>query len=1160
MNRLRYALWVDRGGTFTDVLLLDRASGIVRAVKVLSNEGFERGFRDLIGLPQGELPPVEVRMGTTVGTNALLERRGAATTLVVTRGFADLVRVRDQARPDLFALDIARPPPLAADVVEVGSRAAPDGTVIARDSLVIPAATSVAIVLVHGHRAPELERALGRGTAAHVSYSHEVAPETGLLARLETTVADAYLTPLLASYLRSVEASIGSNVWVMQSSGGLTRSDRFRGRDSVLSGPAGGVVACEYLARLAGLERAVGLDMGGTSADVCRIEGAPERRHENEIAGVRLRVPMLAVHTVAAGGGSVCRYEGERLQVGPESAGADPGPLVYGRAAATDLTLTDVNVVLGRVAPERFPIPLDRARADAALEAMSRTLEAGGVGRSPIELAEGFFEIAIERMASAIRKVTVERGHDVRDHALIVFGGAAGQHACALARRLGIRTMVAHPFAGVMSALGMGVAPISWHGVRDVGARPVEPGLVGALRAIAAELEDEGVRALRDQGVEATSRTHRAVARYRGTDAVLDVPLDPGSEELFQTRFHRAHGREYGYTRRGHPVEVVRVRTEVSGGAYEAPIAIEREPEGPPVFVRPLRVEGRFVDAPAYRREALPLDRPIAGPALVLDATGTFVVEPGFELVARADGLLFIHAVGPPSRAAEATVEVDPVRLEVMSHAFMAVAEEMGVVLERTSLSPNIRERRDYSCAVFDPSGMLVANAPHIPVHLGAMGEAVRGVLRAHPDLAPGDVFATNDPALGGSHLPDITVITPVHDRAMTLRFFVASRGHHADVGGITPGSMPPFSSTLAEEGIVLRGERIVAAGAFDRDRARALFTAGDHPARRPDENLADLEGQIAAGNAGRRLLAELCDRYGADVVTAYLGHVIDLGEREVRARIRELGDGEFAFEDLLDEGAKIRVKAVVRGDEIALDFEGTSPEVATNLNAPRSVTTACVLYVLRCLVGRAIPLNDGCLRPVSIRIPPRSILDPSPERAVAGGNVETSQRVVDVLLGALGKLAGSQGTMNNVTFGNATYGYYETIGGGAGAGPSFDGASGVHVHMTNSRITDVEVLESRYPVRVVEFGLRRGSGGRGRHRGGDGLVRELEFLEPATVSILSERRVHAPFGLEGGEPGARGRNLLDGVDLGGKCTVEVKAGARLRIETPGGGGFGREP
>ncbi|MCK6545545.1 hydantoinase B/oxoprolinase family protein [Myxococcota bacterium] len=1179
MTSERWQFWIDRGGTFTDCIGRDPASGALRVVKVLSSDRAPLdAIRLVLGLaPSAPIPPCEVRMGTTVATNALLERKGRACGLVVTRGFGDLLELGNQARPKIFELEIQKPELLHRAVLEVDARLDASGRVLLRPdprtldeglkALFAQGLSSLAVVVLHAHADGALEREIAAAATkvgfAHVSTSHEVAAELGIVGRGDTTTVDAYLTPLIRDYVRTLVAELpGSTLRIMQSSGGLTAAEHFRGKNAILSGPAAGVVAYARIADDAGFTRAIGFDMGGTSTDVSRWDGRFERVYETETAGVRVRAPMMAIHTVAAGGGSLCRFDGHRLTVGPESAGALPGPLCYGHADARALTITDVNVALGRVRPERFPFPLDVARVQASLQSMSERLGERGAPRSPDELADGFFEIANANMAEAIRKVSVAKGYDVRDDALVVFGGAGGQHACALARRLGMKTIVFHPLAGVLSAYGMGLADVSWDGELDAGRFVLGDDTTARLEAPFAELEARGRAHLAREGFTRTTVVRRVDLRYRGTETAITI--DEGPER--RAAFEALHAQRFGYTRAGHPIEVVTARVEV---VARTEIPTTRSSGRGDVVIDPrtlagtrsvrLRCDGRWLDdVPLVSREALPARVRFAGPVIVAEATGTIVVEPGFELATDDTGVLVLTDLSGGTGPRKSTdVTLDPVRLEIFNNLYMSIAEQMGVVLQRTALSTNIRERLDFSCAVFDAEGGLVANAPHIPVHLGAMSESIRGVLAAHPRPEPRDVFVTNDPAGGGSHLPDVTVVTPVHDAHGRLVFFTASRGHHSDVGGITPGSMPPFSSSLDEEGVVFRALRVVRGGVLDEALVLDTLARAKWPARAPRQNLADLEAQIAANAHGARLLLELVDTQGFDAVAAYMRFVQDNAAARVREVITKLPRGAHHFADHLDDGTPIAVTMRVDGDTMEIDFTGTGAAVDGNLNAPRAVTTAAVIYVLRALVGEPIPLNGGCLQPVRLVIPEGSVLSPGPGRAVAGGNVETSQRVVDVLLGALGRAAASQGTMNNLTFGDETFGYYETIAGGAGATPLAPGASGVHTHMTNTRITDPEVLEARFPVRLWQFSLRRDSGGRGRHAGGDGVVRELEALTPLVVSILSERRGSVPFGLAGGAPGARGRNFHAGRELPGKCTFDVAPGERIRIETPGGGGWG---
>lgn len=1200
-----WQFWIDRGGTFTDCLGRDPANGRVIAAKVLSCDRAPLiGIRQILGLEDGAaIPPCQVRMGTTIATNALLTRTGAACALVTNRGFRDLLAIGNQTRPAIFALDIVKPELLYRQVVEVDARVGADQRALAdlderalADQLrELPGrgVASLAVVLMHAYRPgglaarleariAELARSLG---FAQVSCSHEVTAELGMVGRGDTTVVDAYLTPLIRAYVAGLRAELpGSDVRIMQSSGGLTDADLFRGRNAVLSGPAGGVVAYAHVAQQAGFARAIGFDMGGTSTDVSCFDGEFERVYETEVAGVRLRAPMMAIHTVAAGGGSLCRYRGMRLTVGPESAGADPGPLCYGHPEARELAITDINVALGRVVDDRFPFPLARDRVRAALDQMAAEL---GPDYSPERLAAGFFAIANANMVEAIRQVSIARGRDARDYAMVVFGGAGGQHACAVARLLGVRTLIFDRFAGVLSAYGMGLADVSWHGETDAGA--IEVGRLNDRRATFRALTRAGERELRAQRIAAEHMraVWRVDARYRGTETpiTLDVPDTDGDTdgdtdetiniEKLAADFAARHRAVFGYDRPDHPLEVVTLRVEVRGvnAAAIRPRTARPHSEKTPAIAAPAALRTSrmwtgtdFADVPVFAREDIVPGTRIAGPALILEDTGTIALDPGFSVTCDGAGRLLavdhqpvVTHTGSHTDTAVAArdVQVDPIRLEIFNNVFMSIATQMGHALQRTAMSTNIRERLDFSCAIFDPGGGLVANAPHIPVHLGAMSESIRGVLAAHPQPPPGAVFASNDPNAGGSHLPDVTVMTPVYDASGTeLLFFCASRGHHADIGGMTPGSMPPFSERLAQEGALLSALPIVTAGTFDEAGVRAVLAHGRYPARDPDCNVADLQAQIAANQAGARLLLELVARYGPATVHAYMSHVQDNAAARVQQAIAALPDGEHHFADALDDGSPVCVTLRVAGARMAIDFTGTGRQLDGNLNAPRAVTVAAVIYVLRALTGAPIPLNSGCLRPVDITIPRGSLLWPDGDRAVAGGNVETSQRVVDVLLGALGIAAASQGTMNNLTFGNEHFGYYETIAGGAGATATARGASGVHTHMTNTRITDPEVLESRFPVRLRQFSLRRDSGGVGRHRGGDGVIREFELTAPMRVSIISERRTRAPFGLRGGDPGAPGRNLHNDREVAGKASFDAQAGDRIRIETPGGGGY----
>jgi 5-oxoprolinase (ATP-hydrolysing) len=1173
--------FIDRGGTFTDCLGID-AQGELRVAKVLSSDRAPlEGIRQLLGLgPHEPIPPCRIRMGTTLATNALLERTGQRFALLITRGFRDLLEIGTQARPDLFALAIQKPELLYSAVLEVDARCDRNGTPLERPdpeallaeirALREAGIDNVAIVVLGDHRTGELERAISElareAGMNEICTSHELAPRLGLLARGDTACVDAYLTPRLARYLETLQSELPeSRLELMQSSGGLCDAAHFRGPNALLSGPAGGSVALAHIARELALPQVLGFDMGGTSTDVSRYAGEFERRYEHEVAGVRVVAPMLAIHTVAAGGGSVCRLREGRLTVGPDSAGSDPGPLCYGNPAARGLTVSDVDLALGRFVTHRFPFPVQAAPVELALERIAAELGEAGHALSALAVAEGFFEIANRNMAEALRKVSVARGFDVRKHALVVFGGAGGQHACALARLLAIEEIVFHPLSGVLSAFGIALADLTHHAFHDAGAGALSDALLSELEAPFQALERQARAVVtRQAGEERVACTRRVDLRFAGSETTLTLPF-AGAAEL-RLRFEAEHARLFGHSRPGAPIELTALRVEAcvpSALAHGRPTPLASGALPEPERRTALWHQGsRYDGVPVYERESLRAGARIIGPALIAEAVATIVIDPGFELECRPDGILVARFASLAASESETQPQTasglaDPVTLEVMSNAFMSIAEQMGHTLQRTAQSTNIRERLDFSCAIFDAQGQLVANAPHIPVHLGAMSESVRAVLEAHPELGAGDVFVTNDPAYGGSHLPDMTVVVPVHDGDGVLHFFSATRGHHSDIGGITPGSMPAFSCALSEEGSVFSALRVTHSGELDRELILSTLGGGPYPARRPLENLADLEAQIAAAHTGGLLLAELVRDRGLAEVERYMAAVQDLAAGSVARAIAEIPEGSHEFRDRLDDGTPIVVTLRVSSGKLEVDFRECGAEVPGNLNAPRAVALAAVLYVLRALVGRAIPLNSGCLRDVRVLIAERSVLDPSPGKAVAGGNVETSQRVVDVLLGALGRAAASQGTMNNVSFGQAGFGYYETIAGGAGAGPGFAGASAVHTHMTNTRITDPEIIEQRFPVRIREFSVRRGSGGPGRFPGGDGVCREYEFLEPLTVSLLGERRLTRPFGLAGGSSGAPGRNWYNAQQVAGHASFDVRVGDRLRIETPGGGGYG---
>jgi 5-oxoprolinase (ATP-hydrolysing) len=1188
-----WKFWIDRGGTFTDCIGYDPQEQKIYVEKVLSSDKAPvQGIRNILGLRESqEIPVVDVRMGTTVATNALLERRGAKCCVVITEGFGDVLEIGTQARPSLFDIRIDKPLPLHSRVIETKARASSQGRILGRvdENQILPllneavqdGCQSVAIIVLNGVFAPELENSLGelaeRAGFNYVALSHQVSGELGFLSRASTTLLDAYLTPLLLAYLAEMQQDLpGSRIQMMQSSGGLIDAKHFKGPAAVLSGPAGGIVACAEVAHRSGYDHVIGFDMGGTSTDVCRIsKGQYERTYEAEIAGTRIVTPMLDIHTIASGGGSICSYDGYRFHVGPKSAGAIPGPLCYGHKDAVSLTITDINLALGHLVADLFPFQLDVHRVNKALDAiLMRMQEKDGDNcsfHSREDVAEGFLSIANSQMAEAISQVSLMRGYDVREHALVVFGGAGAQHATRLARQLGIKTVIVHPLGGVLSAYGMGLADVQVHRESDAGRVQISANMFPKLRETLSRLAANAQEALLGSGFskEQIVVSHRLDVRYAGTESPLTLELEEGDapSDLI-SRFESLHHQRFGYTRAGHPIEIATARVEARGLHVDIPFHRD-DYSGELRVVRTTEFisDGeRHREVPVYLRREWGRGKKVKGPLVVLDETSVVLVESGFCAHMADEGVLILQdEMALPEQTQEATAMShiekprDPVSLQLFHGAFTSIAKQMGNVLANTAISVNIRERLDFSCAVFDGQGGLVANAPHIPVHLGAMGESVRAVLEHHPAPKPGDMFVTNDPTTGGSHLPDMTVVTPVHDTHGTLLFFVANRGHHADIGGITPGSMPPFSSSLAEEGVVFTCAYLMREHVFLEEEIAAALQSGPYPSRQVNENLADLRAQVAANQKGAAQLLELTLQQGVGRVRSYMAHVQAHAAEEVSAAIRSIPDGVHSFGDKLDDGSVIQVKILIRGSKMTIDFSGSSAQHAGNLNAPRAVTMAAVLYVLRVLVGREIPLSSGCLQPIEVIIEEGSILAPCSGAAVAGGNVETSQRIVDVLLGALNQCAASQGTMNNLTMGNDQFGYYETIAGGAGAGLGYAGAFGVQTHMTNTRITDPETIENRYPIRLLSFSRVRGTGGEGKWRGGDGLLRVFQAQENMEVSILSQRRVTRPFGLSGGRAGAPGVNRLNGATMPGQTSFQVKKGDVFSVQTPGGGGFGSQ-
>jgi 5-oxoprolinase (ATP-hydrolysing) len=1210
----RWQFWIDRGGTFTDVVAR-RPDGSLVTHKLLSEnparyrDAALAAIRELLDVGETGRIPVErveaVRMGTTVATNALLERTGERTVLVITRGFGDALRIGYQNRPRIFDRHIVLPELLYELVIEVDERITAEGAVVRPPDLAAlrpslqtaydEGIRAVAIVCLHSHLYPDHERMIGAVAEEvgfpQISLSSEASPLMKLIPRGDTTVVDAYLSPILRRYVDQVAGHLpGARLLFMQSNGGLTEAHNFRGKDAILSGPAGGIVGMAALSRLAGFGKVIGFDMGGTSTDVSHYTGQYERVFNTQVAGVRLRAPMLDIHTVAAGGGSILHFDGSRYRAGPGSAGADPGPACYRRGGP--LTVTDANVMLGRIQPAHFPHvfgpssdqPLDAGVVRRAFASLATEI---GDGRSPEQVAEGFLAIAVANMANAIKKISVQKGRDITEYALTTFGGAGGQHACAVADSLGIRAVVVPPMAGVLSALGIGLADTSAMREQSVEAR-LEPTVMERLLALAADLEAAASAELVDEGAAAAeiSVTHRAHLRYDGTDTALAVSL--AGPMAMVAEFEAAYRRTYSFLLdRPLVVEALSVeavaRTHSTANDLAAIRSVRRSglSQDPVENVR-MYTADRWQDVPLYERGGLPVGARVAGPAIIAEPNATTVVESGWQASVHSHGHLIVERAMAPEHE-DVDTQADPVMLEIFNNLFMSIAEQMGARLESTAQSVNIKERLDFSCALFDPDGNLIANAPHMPVHLGSMGSSVQEVIsRRGADMKPGDVYAVNDPYHGGTHLPDVTVITPVfeassslittatdsrtgrtaQERRETILFFVAARGHHAEIGGITPGSMPATSRNVHEEGVLFDNWLLVENGRFRERETIDLLTSASYPSRNPATNIADLRAQIAANEKGVEEVGKMIDHFGLDVVQAYMRHVQDNAEEAVRRVIDALHDGEYSYE--MDSGAVIKVRVTVdRADRSAtIDFTGTSAELETNFNAPASVTTAAVLYVFRTLVADDIPLNDGCLRPLRIVVPPGSLLAPEYPAAVVAGNVETSQAVTGALYAALGIQAEGSGTMNNVTFGNDRHQYYETVGSGSAAGEGFDGAAVVQTHMTNSRLTDPEVLEWRFPVFVDSFAIRHGSGGDGHWRGGDGAVRRLRFREPMAISILSGHRRVPPYGMAGGRPGALGRNRVeraDGtvVDLPGAGSVDVDVDDVLVVETPGGGGYG---
>jgi 5-oxoprolinase (ATP-hydrolysing) len=1202
----KWQFWIDRGGTFTDIVAR-RLDGTFDVRKVLSEvrdaseDPILQGIRDLMGRPGHVSIPTEqievVKMGTTVATNALLERKGVRTALAITRGFRDALRIGYQNRPDIFALQIVLPDLLYEQAVEVAERysaageelEAVDETAVRQDlqRLYDQGIRSIAIAFMHGYRYPDHERqvaAIAQDIGfTQISVSHKVSPLVKLISRGDTTVADAYLSPVLHRYLDGLTQSLGqTRLLVMQSNGGLVEAAAIQGKDAILSGPAGGVVGAVKTCAAAGITELIGFDMGGTSTDVCHYNGEYERVFETEVAGVRMRSPMMAIHTVAAGGGSILAFDGAKFRVGPESAGANPGPACYCQDGP--LTVTDCNVLVGKIRPQFFPQvfgphrnePIDTQIVQEKFAALARKIsEATGQPQSPEQVAQGFLAIAVENMANAIKKISLQRGYDLSRYTLCCFGSAGGQHACEIAEVLGMRQIVIHPFAGVLSAYGMGLADLR---VCRQQSTDVPLSDCNRLLPTLTRLETEALQELTRQGLKPSDCqvVRKAYLRPKGTDSALGIDWE--STARMQTAFVERHQSLYGFTIPDLELIVDSLWVEAAGGAADLnELTLPLRPNNPPTPLEQVSIytQGEWHQAPVFERSALQVGDSFAprvripGPALIIEPTGTNVIEPGWQAELTETGHLRLwmsEGAGRSRALALAHETPDPVWLEIFSNLFKAIAEQMGVTLQNTSASINIKERLDFSCAMFDSEGQLVANAPHIPVHLGSMGDSVQAVMQVYGDrMQPGDAYVLNDPYQGGTHLPDITVVTPVFiaESSPLPLFYVASRGHHADIGGITPGSMPPHSTHIDQEGILIRPILLMAQGQLQTQTLLKLLNAVPHPARNPAQNLADLQAQIAANQKGVQELQRMVERDGLGIVQAYMQHVQDYAELSVRRVIDRLQSGQFTYPT--DDGCQIQVKITLNAQQRSarIDFTGTSAQQPSNVNAPLAVTKATVLYVFRTLVAESIPLNAGCLKPLEIVIPEGCLLNPTYPAAVVAGNVETSQAIANALYGALGIMAASQGTMNNFTFGTDRYQYYETLCGGSGAGPYFHGTDAVQTHMTNSRLTDPEILEGRFPVLVKEFSIRAKSGGQGLYHGGNGAVRQIQFQETMTVSILSSHRLVQPFGLQGGIAGKTGHNNLkrsldrDSKTLPGRVTLTVQPGDCLTLKTPGGGGYG---
>ena len=1192
-----WQFWVDRGGTFTDIVAKN-PDGELKTYKLLS-ENPERyqdaaiqGIRDLMELPDGEPIPSgtieSVKMGTTVATNALLERKGDRTLLMITKGLRDVLRIGYQNRPKLFDLNIVLPEMLYEDVVEVTERVSADGEILCPLDLkqaetdlrkaYDDGIRSVAIALIHGYKYTDHECEIGALANqigfTQISLSHQASPLVKLISRGDTTVVDAYLSPILRRYVEQVRDALGNNdrLMFMQSNGGLTDANLFQGKDAILSGPAGGVVGMTKTAEELGFDRLIGFDMGGTSTDVCHYAGEYERSFETEVAGVRVRAPMMSIHTVAAGGGSLLSFRDGRMQVGPESAGANPGPASYRRGG--ELAVTDCNVLLRKLHPSHFPsvfgpngdLPLDAEIVRSKFEKMAKHIseETGEPAKSPEELARGFLQIAVENMANAIKKISVQRGYDVTQYTLNCFGGAGGQHACMVADILGMESIFIHPFAGVLSAFGMGLADV--RALREFQFEQ-EVSAVKDAEEVLLKLDDEVFDEVSSQGIPASRIVIKRTAFIRTDGSHQALPVPFGSEIEMRNSFEVQHHQQFGFVPEFKKLVIEVLTSEAIGNTGEtANLPTKTLDATTHQETVEMYSEGKWCDVPLVHREQLELHETVTGPAIISEPTGTNIVEHGWQAQVCAGGNLIMRRILPIARQDAIGTSVDPIMLEVFNNLFMSIAEQMGATLANTAYSVNIKERYDFSCAIFTPKGDLVANAPHVPVHLGSMSDSVRSILEQNQDtLMPGDVFMMNNPFKGGTHLPDVTVITPVFDKAgKEIIFIVASRGHHADIGGKTPGSAPPDSVHIDEEGVLIDNFLLVKQGVFQTKETETLLGSGKYPCRNISQNMADLVAQVAANTTGVTELVKAVEHYGLEVVHAYMEHVQDNAEECVRRVLAVLKDSECTYP--LDSGAQIKAQITVdaKNRKAVIDFTGTSTQDTLNYNAPIAICRAVVLYVFRTLVGSDIPMNEGCMKPLELIIPEGSMINPKFPAAVISGNTEVSQSIADALYGALGVLAGSQGTMNNFVYGNETYQNYETICGGTGAGDGFNGASAVHSHMTNTRMTDPEILENRFPVRLEEFSIRKDSGGVGEFSGGEGIIRILKFLTPMKVTVLSSHRITRALGASGGKSGKTGENAVLRADgsiekLKGNDECQMSSGDMFLMKTPGGGGYGRE-